>query len=247
MAVDIRGFWGTRQESVEELAKRWVAFLRRLSELDGEVFDGWRESSDNELTAPYLTPTISTLATYICAQNPEENADFIGRTATLSASRPACPNVRVSATAGGVEGVVGSRVVVTLGIEAVPQTAESEVARRLRGRLGDLLSALVEEWEPDWGDVSDMALRDAVANAQGLRPSNPRCGTITYLSAGRRALAPPDLPSVSRTLPDGGVVIDLTDAQGGVATVDQVIAVDSLLRKAGALEKLPIPTDRARW
>ncbi|HEY9438425.1 MAG TPA: hypothetical protein VIS29_07205 [Streptomyces sp.] len=91
--VVVHGMWGVRDESPERLAERWVALLRTLADIDVCTCGTWREAADKGAVAPAVTLKASAVAASLVRQNPEPDADYIGRTASLvaggGARRPA--------------------------------------------------------------------------------------------------------------------------------------------------------------
>ncbi|CAM5494033.1 hypothetical protein SCALM49S_01975 [Streptomyces californicus] len=105
----------------------------------------------------------------------------------------------------------------------------------------ELLSLIVRVWEPDFGDVSDDDVLDALEDEVGYSVSDPVVGRAGYLSPARAALIPDDLETVRQPLPGGGELLSIA-APGDSATV---VRVYGRLREAGALAPLPRPMDRA--
>ncbi|MBB6438267.1 hypothetical protein [Streptomyces candidus] len=104
----------------------------------------------------------------------------------------------------------------------------------------ELLRAVAEVWNPDFGDVVDGAERDALRGV-GARVARPAVGRIGYLSPARAALVPDELRTVCTPLPTGGVLLDIAPP----GAPDTVAAAHLRLRDAGALEPLPKPMDRS--
>ncbi|UGY93372.1 Imm52 family immunity protein [Streptomyces gobiensis] len=236
----VRGFWGPRSEGPLELAERWLAFLERLRKLDPDTFCGWREVAESDAKAPATALDPVALAAYITAANPEPDAQQIGYRATVWTRQEGRPEVTVKVTGGGTADNVPQSVVVNL--ELMDEDHEAPQARL----LPEALVALADVWDVDWGDFYDDDLMDAVEEAYDLSNSSPRCGRAVYLSSGRKALAPEDLPGRRLATGHGGVVIDLSGPKGEAPVTDTVIAVNGALRNSGALEELPYPMDRPK-
>ncbi|GAB3746709.1 hypothetical protein GCM10028864_17180 [Microlunatus parietis] len=104
-----------------------------------------------------------------------------------------------------------------------------------------LLVPLASAWDPDFGDVTDEDVLDALEDA-GYAVGDPVIGRAGYLSPSRAARLPAALRTAGETLPDGGIVLRLA------AAGDPAVVVDGYrqLRDRGALEPLPRPLTRSR-
>ncbi|GAA2395129.1 hypothetical protein GCM10010420_20690 [Streptomyces glaucosporus] len=238
--LTVRGFWGPREETPRELADRWLDFLGRLRELDGEVFSDWREVAEAGAEAPPVALDPEGFAEYIVRHDPDPGAYPVGYRTGLWTRRAGGPKVEIGATAGGVAGGVPQSVVLKM------RSKEADADDPLVGRLPHALTALAGAWDVDWGDFADRALMSAVREAFDLDNSSPRCGRAVHLSAGRAALVPDDLPGRRLPVAHGGVVIDLSGPEGEAPGTELVLAVNEALRKTGALAPLPTPMDRAK-
>lgn len=247
MALDLTvgGVWGPRKESPDRLAERWLRLLKRLTAISPEDFSGWRVEIDGRAQPVPVDVDAAWLASYIERVNPQADAGTIGYSAVLVAAQPGRPIVTVHIGAGGTP-------------QFAPQTATVIVrpsdlddgqggTAPLAAKAPQLLAAIADAWDVDWGDVSDGDLLAALEEAYDLDNSTPRCGRSVYLSSGRRALVPDDVPGRQTVTEHGGVVIDLGDPDGAAPDTGKAIEVNGLLRKAGALEELPYPMDRAKW
>ncbi|MEV0977917.1 hypothetical protein [Streptomyces sp. NPDC049915] len=109
----------------------------------------------------------------------------------------------------------------------------------------ELLTLVAETWEPDFGDVTDGDVLDALEDEADFGPGEPSVGRFGYLSSSRATLVPAALPGVSRTeLPTGGLLPAITPP---AATMEQTVQVNVRLREAGTLQPLPKPMDRSVW
>lgn len=238
--VVVHGMWGVRKESPERLAERWVVLLRTLADIDIETCGTWREAAGKGAAVPAVTLTASAVAASLVRQNPEPDADYIGRTASLVAGGGARrPAVVVRVNAGGSANRVPDTCTVTF------RSRRMDESVALVRRSSDVLAALGECWDIDWGEVYNDDQYDAVESEFGLRVTAPRCGRSVYLSARRAERAPEGLPGTYTRTEAGGLVIDLT--RGGTVTPynETIIEVNRKLRSARALEPLTAPFDRA--
>ncbi|WP_405901814.1 hypothetical protein OG696_41070 [Streptomyces sp. NBC_00656] len=240
--VVVRGLWGVRQQSPYQLAERWLVLLRALAAIDGEACGHWYEAAEDDASPPAVALTVPAVAEYIDRQNPDTDADHIGRVASLSAATaPGRPQVETWINAGGSAKRVSDSCLVTF------RSPELDESVDLVRRSGEVLSTIGASWDADWGDAYNDEEHEAVADAFGLRAGAPRGGRSVYLSPGRGALAPEGLPGSYTRTATGGLLIDLT--RGGTAqpSVGSIIETNRQLLAAGALEPLPVPFDRDRF
>jgi hypothetical protein len=114
-------------------------------------------------------------------------------------------------------------------------------------RSADILRALADAWDIDHGEVHNTVQHEAVKAAFGLMGSDPRCGRSVYLSANRAALAPRGLPGVQTPTTNGGLLVDLSKGADDAPDLETIVEVNRALRESGALQRLPVPLDRAIW
>ncbi|WEH39518.1 hypothetical protein [Streptomyces sp. AM 2-1-1] len=227
----VRGFWGPRVESVEALAERWDLTLHKVAELlgdaSGTVWE-WRRvrasGADDTPLARGREPLAGVLRE---ARTADDWSDRVGTGLRVIAAPGAGVRVEISGLAGGAPEFLLHSVVV-----AVEAPDGAEVPE------GELLAALAHVWDPDFGDVSDDDLLDALEDEAGHTVGDPLVGRYGYLSPARAALIPDGLGAGRRELPGGGVLLAL----GGTA---QVLTAYEALGAAGALRPLPRPLDRA--
>ncbi|WP_030623178.1 Imm52 family immunity protein [Streptomyces sclerotialus] len=243
MALDVTvgGVWGPRQESPDQLAERWLRLLKRLARIAPEDFAGWRAEAVGQAEQLPENVDAAWFASYLARVNPQDDAATIGYSTVLVAARAGRPIITLSVGAGGTPQFAPQTAVVTV------RSADLNDAAPLVTRLPEVLTAIAECWDADWGDIADDDLLGALEKEYELDNSTPRCGRAVYLSAGRRALVPEDVPGRRSVTENGGLVIDLGRPDGSAPDADHVLAVNGLLRKAGALEELPYPMDRAKW
>lgn len=231
--IAVRGFWGPRKEPVARYAERWLALLRRLEQIAPEVFGGWMSAQDENSVSLDLSP--QALTEYIAAQTPEDYADLeLGHRFAFKCRSANGILVGGSASVGIDPAVPGmnNRFILSLG------KGGSDRARVTWPLTGQVLQALAEEWEPDWGDAGTYELWELLAEESDIDNTSPRAGYVTYLSPGRRKLAPDGLPGRTVVTEGGGLLIDLFD--GPRPPEDrQVVELDRVLRTAGALAAVP--------
>ncbi|SNS47596.1 hypothetical protein SAMN05216276_101045 [Streptosporangium subroseum] len=228
----VRSFWGPRQESVEEVAARWTALLKRLGEIEPAVFGPWTGVSDFG-PDPSVEVETEALAAYLRESNADDGRlDRTGYRLALHTSARQTVQVSISGSAGGLSELVPMVVVIAI---TAPDDSPSLP-------YTEILRALAESWDIDVGDVTDDDILDALED-DGLGPGDRSIGWGGYLSQRRAALLSDSglsLPGKAEPMTHGGVLLDLS----GVGTVEDLVALNRQLRATGALEPLPPPMDR---
>jgi hypothetical protein len=228
MRTIVRGFWGPRPESVDTVADRWLSTVTAIdSLLPG---GGWQQvhaSGPPTALFPDREPLLRALR---AAEADEAWSDVIGTGLRLIRTATAGCEIEVSGLAGGAPEYLLQSLVI--GITAPDGFVLPE---------SRLLTAVVLAWDPDFGDVTDDDILDALEDDAGFTVGDPALGRLAYLSAGRGARLPDDLGAARREALAAGVVVE---TGGGP---EEVVRVSRLLRDAGALESLPRPMDRALW
>ncbi|MEU2161688.1 Imm52 family immunity protein [Streptomyces sp. NPDC019208] len=239
--VVVNGGWGRRQESVVQIAERWVESLSALGDLNDAAFTGWLEAVDDISTAPRMPLSVAALSEYLKRENPESDVDRIGYTASLLTNNPGMPRVTFSIHAGGTSEWVTNSVAVSFRSRKLDESVPTV------SRSSDVLRILADAWDIDTGQAYGRAQYDAVRDEFGLDNSAPRCGRSVYLSAKRAALAPEGFSGTYARTAHGGLIIDLT--RGGIEEpdIETILDANRQLRAAGALEPLPEPLDRSKW
>ncbi|WP_433672556.1 Imm52 family immunity protein [Nocardia sp. CA-136227] len=239
--VVVNGFWGPREESVPGIAERWYATLRGLEDIDGSTFERWHEAGTDRPSDPVLEPSVPALADYIERTNTGPDLDVFGYTTSLWAQNPGTANVSMAVHAGSTSRYTVNSVVLAFRSREIDETT------RVIRRAPRILRLLAEHWEIDAGQVYDRHQYRAVAERFDLANSDPRCGRAVFLSARRAALAPAALPARYVRTAHDGLVIDLTWDGTQYPAIETILEANTRLRAAGALEKLPIPFDRATF
>ncbi|MBK3571688.1 Imm52 family immunity protein [Streptomyces sp. MBT62] len=229
----VRGFWGPREESVEELADRWAATLDRLALLlpEAALPGQWdMAGASGGPATPLSTDTDSLRAALQAARTADDWAKGTGTALRLTAAGAPGWTVEVSGLAGGDSEFLLQSLVI--GIRP-PAGAVLPAA--------ELLTALAEFWAPDFGDVTDDDVLDALEDEAGYGVGEPCVGRAGYLSPARGELVPDDLTVPRAALPGGGLLLDIAPE----GDVDTVVRAFERLRESGALQPLPRPMDRA--
>ena len=222
----VRAFWGPRPEPVEALAGRWRLTLERVSQLL-PVGGEWRQvhaSGPDTACAPdELT------AVLLVAQDTEAWSDRTGTGLRLVCTGEAGWAVELSGVAGGTPQFLLQSLVMTVEAPEDAVVPESE-----------LLAMLAAVWEPDFGDVTDDDILDALEDDAGFVVGDPVVGRFGYLCSARAVSLPDGLEASGPAVPDGGVLLHIA-ASG---EIDTVVRVYERLRDAGALAPLARPLDR---
>jgi hypothetical protein len=174
--------------------------------------------SPNDLTAVLLD-----------AQRAEAWSDLTGTGLRLIHTGADGWAVELSGVAGGVPQFLLQSLVMAVDAPEGTVVPESE-----------LLAMLASVWEPDFGDVSDDDILDALEDDAGFTVGDPVVGRFGYLSAARAVLVPDGPEAVRQDTLDGGVLLHIA-APGDI---DTIFRVYGRLRDAGALAPLPRPLDR---
>ncbi|MGW1203455.1 hypothetical protein [Streptomyces cyaneofuscatus] len=226
----VRGFWGPRPESADALAGRWQQTLDGLAVLVPQAADAWSQvHADGPATA--ITADGNALLDAVrTAQSAADWSDLTGTGLRLVGTGTPGWEAEVSGLAGGrPEFLLQSLAVILHAPDDAPVPEE------------DILALLARVWEPDFGDVSDDDVLDALEDEAGYAVGDPVVGRTGYLSPARAALVPEDLAAVRQELPGGGELLSIA-APGDSAAV---VRAYERLREAGALAPLPRPMGRA--
>ncbi|MFB7913035.1 hypothetical protein [Streptomyces sp. NPDC056061] len=232
----VRAFWGPRPESVETLAGRWKRTLDGITGLlpapaspGGAGAGTWRQAHGTGPETELPADEGALLGALRVARTAEDWSDLTGTALRLDRTGEAGWRTETSGLAGGSPEFLLQSFVVTLHAPDGADVPEAE-----------LLALLAREWEPDFGDVSDDDVLDALEDDAGYSVGDPVVGRVGYLSPARAALLPEDLKAAREELTGGGVLLRVAAAG---ASADVVAAYEQL-RDAGALEPLPRPMDR---
>ncbi|MFE1509513.1 hypothetical protein [Streptomyces sp. NPDC058726] len=236
----VRGFWGPRRESADELAARWSTTLERFALLLPEAAAGgrteweWRTvpaSGPAETVRPDEASLLGALRT---ARDADPWAAANGTSLRLLAADPAPGwKVEIAVLGGSAPDSLLQSLVATI---TSPDTSPDEASFPDAA----LLTVVAEAWQPDYGDVGDRAVTAALKKEAGFRVGTPSVGWAGYLSPGRAARAPADLTADRVELPTGGLLLVLATPGDTAAVVEAY----ETLKKSGALEPLPRPMNR---
>ncbi|WP_411080726.1 hypothetical protein [Streptomyces sp. cmx-18-6] len=229
MRCMVRGFWGPRPEPVEVLAERWRQTLQGFAELVPQAADAWSQVHADGPATAITADRDALLGALHRARDASDWSDLTGVGLRLVGTRTPGWEAEVSGLAGGeTEFVLQLLTVVLHAPDDAPVPEE------------DILALIARVWEPDFGDVSDDDVLDALEDEAGFSVADPTVGRAGYLSPARAALVPDDLEAVRQELPGGGLLLSI-GAPGDTAAV---VRACERLREAGALAPLPRPMDR---
>lgn len=229
----MRGFWGPRAEESLELARRVCALLARIEDLRPEGFGDWVLAEETRLSSG----DPGRLAEYIDSEIERRGEDgtHLGVVLVTSAVAPSGAKVSVTATVGVTSRSASLKNSVVVEVGGPDESVE--IAQRT-------LAALVDEWDPDWGDIASHQLWDDVRGRVRTRRRAPRIGYVTYLSRTRWGLvsAGPDLPCRLEQWSEDSGVLSLLSQTGSLPLPDAVVALDHAIDGTGAFQAMP--TDR---
>ncbi|WNF29778.1 hypothetical protein RI138_24735 [Streptomyces sp. C11-1] len=225
----VRGFWGPRPEPVEALADRWQRTLDGFAELVPQAADVWSQVHGSGPATAFTAGGDGLLGALRTAQDAADWSDLTGTGLRLVGTGAPGWEAEVSGLAGGSPRFLLQSLAIVLHAPDIAVVPEEEI-----------LSLLARVWEPDFGDVSDDDVLDALEDDAGYSVGDPVVGRTGYLSPARAALIPVGLEVVRQQLPAGGELLSIA-APGDSATV---VRVYERLREAGALAPLPRPLDR---
>jgi hypothetical protein len=239
----VKGSWGPREESAQQVAQRWLAFARRLAALEPKLLGRWGWAEDSMEDFRELSLDVDSLRGYIEEAGTQRSetppyeridADLGFSFSVWNGYLPDGQDVELWVTAGLYTRVAGLSNTVHLDLSVEIE----DDRRRWLGLAEEALLALVEAWEPDHGFVGTHPMLDA----QDRGEREPWVGAVTYLSPGRAVLVGSGLPGRVRETRDGGVVVSLLESDAGLPDAEQVVALAAKLRSMGAL--VPTPTTR---
>jgi Immunity protein 52 len=224
----VSGCWGPRPEPAIECARRWLTFFLSLEALDVDELRGWGIPKGSPRDVPDLPQELSALTAEVAdGQSPDDELGF-----TLGAwnRRQREQSVSFTSSCGGSSDAVLNNAFLGL------QAATGADVRKWARLANDLLTALAEAWQPDWGYFVSDSLRDQQERED---PRSPVAGYVTYLSPGRRAALPRDVRARVSTTPDGGVLISLVEPDGSLPKPQDVLRLAKTLTKSGAFAPTP--------
>lgn len=229
----VRVFWGRRPEAIETLALRWRQTLEQietlLPEATGTGTSAWRQIRKS---GPDTAVSVAALPSILrAARSAEPWSDRVGIGLRLVCTAAPEWDIEISGLAAADEPEVLLQSVV-LTIISPDRTTVPET---------ELLMMLAAVWDPDFGDVSDDAILDALEDDAGFCVGDPVIGRIGFLSSARAHSVPTALSAQRTTVPNGGLILQIAAA----GDIDAVVTSYEQLRKAGALQPLPRPLDRA--
>ncbi|MFE6284790.1 hypothetical protein [Streptomyces sp. NPDC057877] len=230
----VRGFWGPRPEPVDALTARWSATLERIAGLLPEATGGaeptWRTVPVSGPGAAVRTGDGASLTEALrAAQAADDWSAANGTSLRVLLADPAPAwKVEIAGLAGGSPEFLLQSLVVTV---VAPDDARLPDA--------ELLTAVAESWQPDYGDAGDRTVTAALKREAGFKVGTPSVGWAGFLSPGRASRMPDGV--FGRELPGTGVLLDI--AAPGDDTAPVVRAYEAL-KAAGALDPLPQPMDR---
>ncbi|KFA91999.1 immunity 52 family protein [Archangium violaceum] len=194
-------YWGGREDSAEECARRAEAFFHLLSRCDS-IYARWFEKADSRKKALQLRfePTADTFLRFFKRRTYQEGRD--GFMLGFWTGREEGHGGQVTLRCGSAAELMPNNCLLYLPSE------EPERERVLQvDVLAGVLHAMVLAWEPDWGVITSDDLRNSLSQTS---KAGTFVGWWTYVSR-RRGEVPP-LPEPVRVQPveDKGTLLLLT-------------------------------------
>jgi hypothetical protein len=232
-------YWGPRQETVEECARRAQVFLHGLSQID-PLFARWFKAAKTrkqslkrplELDLPVLQEHLRDNVPRDDTHRPMEDSGFFvglwngGRGADDFYTYFSC-------------GAYWDRAVNRCVLN--PPSTGTNPERLLTGTfLSKVLRCMALAWDPDWGVATSHAYRDLVEKDMHGDPG-VAVGGVTYLSCRRGTVPPLPAPANFEHVEDKGTLITLTPERFTVSNPEHVALanrVRELLDHAGLLKE----------
>lgn len=237
-------FWGTREESTEECARRTSQMLQDLASIH-ELLAHWykKGGSRKQALKHRIDPSYESLVKEFRARRRKPIEDRLGFMLGWwnGAKDDHAMSLEFSVGMQAVRGVY-NRVV--LNLPRVPETTghlfEPEI-------LLAVLTAIVRAWKPEWAELCSSDMRMALYypdDEHDWPAGKPRVGWFTYLRADRLQHLPAGLPCEVVELPGLGSIFLITrDHRLSVHRPEDMQAVRTLidvLEHAGALEHMVV-------
>lgn len=226
----VRGFWGPRAESVDDIA-------HRLSAL-GDALDGIVSSTIPWATvdgvAVSLADVNSVRTVLDSAVERSLDAPELGILEVFEARGPAAASWSMTMSAGGTSTARKSKNRIVLKLSSLSSASAI---------LEKILEDLVTAWDPDWGDVTSHSILDELSDRDLLMGRSPKFGHMTYLSNGRGVIAHSGIDLSIKKLPGGSIF-------GSPASRDHLFsaseAVELTARLTGTEALAGTPTTRSK-
>ncbi|WP_351226102.1 hypothetical protein [Streptomyces sp. NPDC002133] len=231
----VRGAWGPREESVETLAGRWKLTLERLTGLLPTVVSGpgevgtWRHIRESEPFINFQPDEASLRGVLRDTREADGWTDRTGTRLTLASAGETGWNAELRGRGGGTSEFLLQTMMI-----AIESPDDAEIPDV------ELLTVLAEVWAPDFGDVSNDDVLDALEDEGGFGPDEPSVGWVGYLSPGRAALVPDGMTAPRKELGVGGILLEIAP----YGNIESVLQANLRLRDSGALQPLPRPMER---
>jgi len=229
-------YWGPRQESAEECARRAVTFLKMLAACD-PLLAHWNKipkPRGRGRKTPLMPPELSTLTeAYRRGVNREPGGppiESLGLTVSAYNDGTGQDFVSLSMNCGSYANGLSNACVLSLPSEG--ENAERIIAAPV---LSEVVRGMALAWEPDWAVAMSHAYRD-MDDRQGK--SDMWLGWVTYFSRHRGTMPPLPTPVRIEPVEDRGMLIILTPERFTVANPEHVALakrVRELLSRAGIM------------
>lgn len=221
----VRGFWGPRAESVDDIS-------HRLSAL-GAVLDGlvaanipWRTADG---VAVSLADANSVRTVLDSALERSLDAPEVGILEIFEARCLAAASWSMTVTAGGTSTARGVKNSVVLKLSSL---------NYLSAIVEKILEGVVAAWDPDWGDVTSDSILDGLSDRDLLMGRAPKFGHMTYLSSGRGPITHSGVELSIVTLP-GGRIFRSPASRDHLFSAAEAVDLTARLTGTGPLAETP--------
>ncbi|MCP3161869.1 immunity 52 family protein [Myxococcus qinghaiensis] len=214
-------YWGPRQESAEECARRAVAFLEMLAACD-PFLSHWNKipkPRGRGRKTPLMPPELSTLTeAYRRGVNREPGGppvESLGLTVSAYNDGTGQDRATLSMNCGSYANGMSNACVLSLPSEG--ENAERVIATSV---LSEVVRAMALAWEPDWAVAMSHAYRDLDGRQDR---SDMWLGWVTYIARHRGTVPPLPAPVRIEPVEDRGTLIVLTPERFTVANPEHVV------------------------
>lgn len=222
----VRGFWGPRAESVDEISQRLSALGASLDGLVSATIP-WRTADGVDVS---LADVNAVRAVLDSALERSLDAPEVGMLELFEACGPDAAIWAMTVAAGGTSNarkVKNSVVLEVSGLDSVSMI------------IGSFLESLVTAWDPDWGDVTSDSILDGLLDRDLLAGRAPKFGHMTYLSSGRRVIESGAIELSIVDLPWGSVVRSPAASRDHLFSVAEAVELTATLSGTEALAETP--------
>jgi hypothetical protein len=231
-------YWGARPETAAGAAERFLGTVTELEATGDPLFTGWSIVKGRKAVA--LPRDTEELAEFVATEVHRRDSDNsvmedLGyEFNAYSGDEYDLRSATVSASCGttSTEPPIPNNALIT-------PSRFQDAGETLPLVADELLAALVDAWDPDWGMFTSYWRRKAQDPDRRSKGTDvPYVGVLTWLSD-RLGSVPADIPAATVRRYDGGTLIDLR-RDGELPDEEAVRATAGFLREAGTLAPIPV-------